>query len=190
MGDMEYTQILTENTKWTTLTNPGLYPTGIDDPMPTHEREILVAEHKVKVEEYKTTTEDIIIAAVNEEWIEPLHDERLGFTNMTPLELLVHLTTIAGDLDYFNETNCLNAFMVPWDATENPGTYFVWIWGSSKTSLAIALTYFKSSGEYNAVLHEWDQKRAANKTFQKFGKLIDDEFSKHERQNKINRKVC
>jgi hypothetical protein len=206
MNDTDYQRISTGRTKWTVPTNPGSYPSGIDDTTPTHERERLVAEHKVKVEEFETYrgvlagTKTLIIQAVDEEWIEPLRDARLGFANVTPLELLEHLTLIAGELDYFDETECLNTLLVPWEPTENPATYFArndkiekqlkeaGYGDKSKERLAVALTSFKSAGEYDAALREWDQKSAADKTFKNFRKIIVDEFTKHERRNKSTAK--
>ena len=206
MSDTDYVRISTGGTKWTVPTNPGSYPSGIDDTTPTHERERLVAEHKVKVIEFETYrgvltgTRELIIGAVDEEWNEPLRDARLGFTNVTPLELLEHITRIAGELDYFDETKCLNSLLTPWEPTENPATYFArndkiekqlteaGYGDQSKLRLAIALTSFKSSGEYDAALREWDQRTAADKTFKDFRKIIVDEFTKHERRNKSTAK--
>jgi hypothetical protein len=124
----------------------------------------------------------------------------LGFTNVTPLELHEHITLIAGELDYFDETDCLNSLLTPYESTENPATYFArndkiekqlteaGYGDQSKQRLAIALTSFKSSGEYDAALREWDQRTAANKTFKEFRKIIVDEFTKHERRNKSTAK--
>ena len=41
---------------------------------------------------------DKIIESVDEEWLEEICDEILGFTNVTPLEMLQHLEDWGGTL--------------------------------------------------------------------------------------------
>ena len=80
--------------------NPSVYPTTVR-PRPAF-CDQQVAKHKVKIVEFetylgvKTALWDLITKAVNKEWLEALWDEKLGFTNIMPLQMLNHLCTTGG----------------------------------------------------------------------------------------------
>jgi hypothetical protein len=63
------------------------------------------AEHKELVKEYKTfqgvvqATKDIILDAVDHEYVLKIEDEILGFLNQTPMEMLTHIRNQDGALD-------------------------------------------------------------------------------------------
>jgi hypothetical protein len=52
----------------------------------------------------------------------------------------------------------------------------------------MVLFYLKSSGEFNAVVREWEAKAAANKTWPNIKIFISNEYVKENKQNKITAK--
>jgi hypothetical protein len=52
----------------------------------------------------------------------------------------------------------------------------------------IALFYFKSTGEFNAAVREWEAKPAANKTWANIKIFISTEYAKENKQNKLTAK--
>ena len=97
-----------------------------------------------------------------------------------------HLSTISGKLDAFNKTDLLKEL----DGIENPVTFFArndkyekplkeaTYPEQEKQCLAIAIASVKATGEYDAVLCEWDVKTIV-KDLKNFCKLIIDKFNKH-----------
>jgi hypothetical protein len=71
---------------------PGAYPATASDDPKTRERQ--VAEHKAEIAEYETYMAceawacQVIVGAVDKEWISEKHDEDIGYQGVKPLKLL------------------------------------------------------------------------------------------------------
>ena len=77
--------------------NPGNYPANIAGNVAAGVQATAEAEHKEEVREYETfqgviqATKDIILEAVDNEYLLEIEDEILGFLNQTPRQMLDHL---------------------------------------------------------------------------------------------------
>ena len=86
--------------------NPGNYPANIAGNVAAGVRARAEAEHKEEVREYETfqgvmqATKDIILEAVDHEYLLEIEDEILGFLNQTPTDMLTHLRNRGGALDF------------------------------------------------------------------------------------------
>ena len=87
-------------------TNPGNYPENVAGNAAAGVRAKVEAEHKEQVREYETfqgvvqATKDIILEAVDHEFLLEIEDEILGFLNQTPTDILTHLRNRGGALDF------------------------------------------------------------------------------------------
>ena len=74
--------------------NPGHYPTG---PIPAVQRMQQEAEHTALIVQFQTCTgvakglKDLILQAVDEDFLLELHDEGVAYLNVTPFQMLTHL---------------------------------------------------------------------------------------------------
>ncbi len=77
--------------------NPGTYPANNPANAAAGVQARAEAEHKEFVQECKTlqgvvqVTKDIILEAVDQEYLLEIKDETLGFLNQTPNDMLTHL---------------------------------------------------------------------------------------------------
>ena len=85
---------------------PGYYPAATsDDPKVRAKEE---SQQKAKIlEQYVCTgfvqdMMDFIAKAVDEKWLAKIEDEVMGFTKKTTIEMLDHLETRGGTLDYID----------------------------------------------------------------------------------------
>ena len=82
--------------------NPGTYPANIPNNTAQGLQARAEAEHKELVKEYKTfqgvvqATKDIILEAVDKEYLLEIEDKILGFLNHTPTDMLAHLQNQGG----------------------------------------------------------------------------------------------
>ncbi|KAL7488150.1 hypothetical protein ACHAW6_014018 [Cyclotella cf. meneghiniana] len=71
------------------------YPTVVDNDVVIHE--CRMAEQRAELAKFKTclgvknTTCKLIKNVIDEEWLEALKDKILGFSNVSPLQMLTHL---------------------------------------------------------------------------------------------------
>jgi hypothetical protein len=148
------------------------------------------------VKEYKTfqgvvqATKDIILEAVDKEYLLEIEDKILGFLNHTPTDMLAHLQNQGGALDFADTKTLLAEKDGEWDASEVPQIYFnrveKAIQGLTRTGINsdlnkrcdMALYYLKASGGFDASVREWEQRPAAQKTWQNIKTLISAEYAK------------
>ncbi len=77
--------------------NTGTYPANVPANAAAGVQARAKAEHKEFVREYETlqgvvqATKDIILEAVNQEYLLEIEDKTLGFLNQTPNDMLTHL---------------------------------------------------------------------------------------------------
>jgi hypothetical protein len=103
---------------FTVPTNPGPYPTTVSADPAMLEKE--VAEHKAEINEFETylgvesAAQKKIISAVNPEWLEAIRHPQMGFSHLTPKQIIDHLRTVSTDLDYTDVTNLMKQLTTLW----------------------------------------------------------------------------
>ena len=86
--------------------NPGNYPANVLGDAAAGVQARAEAEHKEEVKEYETfqgvvqATKDIILKAVDHEYILKIEDKILGFLNQAPTDMLNHLQNRRGAPDF------------------------------------------------------------------------------------------
>lgn len=76
-------------------------------------QECQVTKYKANFREFKIflgakLPYNLTTKAVNIEWLEAMHGEKFGFTNVTPMEMLIHLCTAEGTLNFMDESDRLS----------------------------------------------------------------------------------
>ena len=187
--------------------NPGTYPAGVPGNAAQGIRARAEAEHKEHVKEYETfqgvvqATKDIILEAVDNEYLLEIEDEILGYLNQTPTDMLTHLRNRGGGLDFADTKTLLAERDGEWDASEVPQIYFnrveKAIQGLTRAGINsdlnerrdMALYYLKASGEFDAAVREWELRPAGTKTWQHIKMFISAEYAKENKQNKMTAKT-
>ena len=198
--------LLIAGVPFVTPANPGTYPTGVPGNAAQGVRARAEAEHKELVKEYETyqgvvqATKDIILEAVDNEYLLEIEDEILGFLNQTPTDMLTHLRNRGGGLDFADTKTLLAERDGEWDTSEVPQIYFnrveKAIQGLTRAGINsdlnerrdMALYYLKASGEFDAAVREWEMRPAASKTWQNIKTFISAEYAKENKQNKLTAK--
>jgi hypothetical protein len=119
---------------------------------------------------------DIILKAVDHDYLLKIEDDTLGFLNQMPRSIINHLRG-RGRALYFADTKTLLAERdAEWDVSEVPQIYFnrveKAIKGLTRAGIIsdlnerrdMALYYLKASGEFDAAICEWEQKLGATNT--------------------------
>jgi hypothetical protein len=94
--------------------NPRNYPANAAGNAAAGVRAQAEAEHKEEVKEYETfqgvtqATKDIILEAVDHEYLLEIEDEILGFLNQTPTDMLTHHRNRGGALDFADTKNVIS----------------------------------------------------------------------------------
>ena len=198
--------LLTTGVPFVNPANPGTYPAGVPNNAAQGTRARAEAEHKELVKEYETfqgvvqATKDIILEAVDNEYLLEIEDEILGFLNQRPTDMLTHLRNRGGALDFADTKTLLAERDGEWDASEVPQIYFnrveKAIQGLTRAGINsdlnerrdMALFYLKASGEFDAAVREWEQRPAGGKTWQNIKTFISAEYAKENKQNKLTAK--
>ena len=198
--------LLTAGVPFVNPVNPGNYPAGVAANAAAGVRARAEAQHKEQVKEYETfqgvmqATKDIILEAVDHEYLLEIEDEILGFLNETPISITNHLRNRGGALDFADTKTLLAERDGEWDATEVPQIYFnrveKAIQGLTRAGINsdlnerrdMALYYLKATGEFDAAVREWENKPAADKTWQNIKTFISTEYARENKQNKLTAK--
>jgi hypothetical protein len=198
--------LLTAGVPFVNPANPGNYPAGIAANAAAGARARAEAQHKEEVKEYETfqgviqATKDIIMEAVEHEYVLEIEDEILGFLNETPMSIMTHLRNRGGALDFADTKTLLAERDGEWDASEFPQVYFnrveKAIQGLTRAGINsdlnerrdMALYYLKATGEFDAAVREWENKPAADKTWMNIKTFISTEYARENKQNKLTAK--
>jgi hypothetical protein len=198
--------LLTTGIPFVNPANPGNYPAGIAANAAAGARARAEAQHKEEVKEYETfqgviqATKDIIMEAVDHEYLLEIEDEILGFLNETPMSIMTHLRNRGGALDFADTKTLLAERDGEWDASEVPQVYFnrveKAIQGLTRAGINsdlnerrdMALYYLKATGEFDAAVREWENKPAADKTWINIKTFISTEYARENKQNKLTAK--
>jgi hypothetical protein len=186
--------------------NPGIYPAGLAANATAGTRARAEAEHKEEVAQYEVlkgveqALKDIILDAVEHDYLLEIEDDTLGFLNQTPRQMIDHLKARGGALDFADTKTLLSERDTEWDLSENPQVYFnrvekavkaltrAGITSDMNERRDMALYYFKASGEFDAAVREWENKAAADKTWINIKTFIATEYARENKQNKLTSK--
>ncbi len=69
-------------------------------------------------------TKDLILEAVDNEYLSEIEHDTLGYLNQTPRQMIAHLLTQGGVLDFADTKDLLAERDGEWNVTENPQIYF------------------------------------------------------------------
>ena len=210
-GNHGHAGLIVEPAKYLTMTggtafiqpgNPGIYPAGLAPNAAAGTRAREEAEHKELIAQYEIhkgveqALKDIIIQAVDEDYLLEIEDETLGFLNETPRSMIIHLRNRGGALDFADTKTLLTERDQEWDASEIPTIYFnrvekamqqltrAGITSDLKERTDMALYYLKSTGEYDAAVREWETKPVATRTWANIKIFMSTEYAKENKQNK------
>ena len=178
--------------------NPGHYPQG---PIPGVQRAQREAEHKALIVQFQTCTgvakglKDLILQAVDEDFILELRDESIAYLNVTPIQMLTHLQNCWGSMDFTDITALMAECDSPWNAAEVPTKYFnrvdkarrqlarANVQIDERAMMAKALKYFKDAGDFDPAIHEWEARPIAAQTYANLKAVMCTEFSRLNRQD-------
>jgi hypothetical protein len=214
-GSFGHVGVIMDETAYLTMTNgiafenpanPGVYPAGLAANAAATVRARAEAEHKELINQFETFegvrqgVKDLILEAVDNEYLIEIEHETLGFLNQTPRQMLDHLLTRGGALDFADTKELLAERDGEWNVSENPQLYFNRVEKAMKGLLRngitsdpnerrdIALFYLKATGEFDAAVREWEARPAANKTWANIKTFISAEYAKENKQNRLTAK--
>ena len=105
--------LLTMGVAFVNPANPGTYPANVPNNAAQGAQARAEAECKKLVKGYETfqgvvqATKDIILEAVDNEYLLKIEEKILGFLNQTPTNMLTHLRNQGGALDFANTKTLL-----------------------------------------------------------------------------------
>jgi len=205
MNPTEY-NTMTEGTDFVNPVNPGIYPANLALNAAAGARARAEAEHRELINQFETFegvrlgTKDLILEAVDNEYLNEIEHDTLGFLNQTPRQMLQHLLTRGGSLDFADTKELLAERDGEWNVSENPQVYFnrveKAIKGLTRNGIRsdpnerrdIALFHLKATGEFDPVVRKWEAKPAADKTWANIKTFIAAEYSRENKQNKMSAK--
>jgi hypothetical protein len=213
-GNHGHAGLIVDATKYLTMTgvafaippNPGIYPAGLAANAAAGIRARAEAEHKEEVAQYEIlkgveqALKDIILEAVENDYLMENEDETLGYLNQTPRQMIDHLKARGGSLDFADTKTLLAERDMEWDLSENPQVYFnrvekavkaltrAGITSDMNERRDMALYYLKASGEFDAAVREWENKTTADKTWINIKTFIATEYARENKQNKLTAK--
>ena len=186
--------------------NPGIYPAGLALNAAAGTRAREEAIHKELIAQFETFegvklgTKDLILEAVDNEYLSEIEHDTLGFLNQTPRQMIEHLLTRGGALDFADTKDLLSERDGEWNVTENPQIYFNRVEKAIKGLIRnginsdlnerrdIALFQLKATGEFDPAVREWEAKPTADKTWANIKTFISAEYAKENKQNKLSAK--
>jgi hypothetical protein len=198
--------LMTGGTAFVIPVNPGIYPTGLAANAVPGTRARAEAEHKELINQFeayegvKQGTKDIILQAVDNEYLAEIEYETLGYLNQTSRQILDHLLNQGGMLDFADTKQLLADRDGEWNMNKKPQLYFNRVEKAMKGLTRCRITsdlneqrdmapyYLKVASEFDAACHEREAKPTANKTWQNIKTFISAEYTKENKQNKLTAK--
>ncbi len=184
----------------------GIYPAGlqVNAMAGTQTREEAI--HKKLVGQYEIFKrveqglKDIIQEAVEMNYLLEIKDKTLRFLNQMPRQMIEHLRNRGGELDFADTKTLLSERDTEWNVSKVPQLYFnrvekamrgftrAGINSNLNKRRDMALFFLKATGKFNAAIHEWEAKPAADKTCVNIKSFISTEYAKENTQNKLTAK--
>jgi hypothetical protein len=136
------------------------------------------------------------LEAVEHDYLLEIEDDMLRYLNQTPRQMIDHLKVRGGALDFLDTKTLLAERDMEWDISKNPQIYFNRVEKAVKALMRanitfdmnqlrdMALYHFKTSREFNAVVHKWENKAAADNTWANIKMFISAEYARKNKQNK------
>jgi hypothetical protein len=186
-GNHSHLALVINNASYITLANvafinpvhPGPNPQpGATQPQITENNRL----HAAAIAEYKTyrktevTLKQMLIKAVPLTYIEEMQDHQFGFARSTTLELLEHLDTNYGRVNFDDLAKNLENMHAPWSGDTPIETLWAQITHAKayaaahdpitdKAMIMSALTNLTNSGLFGTDLKSWDNTEAATQTW-------------------------
>jgi hypothetical protein len=194
---LDYDQ-LAPGTPFIAPLNPGIYPAGN---IPAAQRGQREAEHKELIKEFEKCTgankglKDLILQAIDEDFLLELKVPGIAYLNVTPLQMMTHLRSRYGSMDYVDINALMAECDTPWDPTEVPTKHFnrvekarrqlarANIQIDERAMLVKALKSFKDAGDFDAPIREWEARPVAMQTYENLKVVMCTEFVKLNRQD-------
>ena len=137
-GKHGYAGLIIESVKYITVStggvtfdipaHPGMYPTAVSNDAKVRASE--EAKHKCQILQHEICAgvgqvmKDFIVEAVDEEWLAEIEDEVMRFANVTTIDILKHLESRGGTMDYIDTKEIKKERYDPWDVNKHVVTYF------------------------------------------------------------------
>jgi hypothetical protein len=121
---------MTGGTDFVTPTNPGIYLTGLAANAAPGTQAQAEAKHKELINQFKTFegvcqgVKDLILEAVDNEFLIKNEHEILGYLNKTPKQMLDHLLARGETLDFADTKELLAKRDGEWNTSKIPQLYF------------------------------------------------------------------
>jgi hypothetical protein len=186
--------------------NPSVFPTNIAGNAANGLRACEEALHKELIREYKIycrveqALKDIILEAVDNDYLLEIKDKILGCLNQTPRQMIMHLRNRGRQLNFMDTKKLLSERDSKWDANKVPQVYFnqvkkairqlepAGIQSNLKERRGMVLFYLNASGKYNVAVREWEAKPAVDKTWANIKIFISTKYAKDNKQNILTAK--
>ena len=193
-------------TAFTTPPNPCIYPAGLAAGASAGTRARREAEHTEELAQYKAfkgieqSLKDMILKAVEHDYLMEIEDATLKFLNQTPRQMLNQLKARGGALDFADMKTLLTERDMEWDISKNLQVYFnrvkkavkaltrAGITSNMNQRRDMALYYLKASVEFDAAVQEWENKVAGDKTCAGIKTFISTEYTRNNNQKKLTAK--
>jgi hypothetical protein len=197
---------MTGGTTFVNPVHPGIYPAGLAANAAAGTCVMAEAVHKEQIAQFKIfagveqALKDIILEAVDHDYLLEIKDDTLGFLNQMPRSIINHLHSRGGALDFAGTKTLLAERDAEWDLIKVPQILFnsveKAIKGLTRAGTVsdlnerrdMAFYYFNASGEFDATLRELEQKPAASRTWINIKSFIAMEYARENIQNKLTAK--
>jgi hypothetical protein len=114
-------------TPFVVLENPGVYPASV---IPAVQRSQQEAKHKALIKQFQTCVgvvkglKELIMKAIDEDFLLELQAQQTGYLNVTSFQMMTHLQTWWGALDFVDITMLMAKCNSAWSPSKIPTKYF------------------------------------------------------------------
>ena len=190
---------LAPGTPFVNPVNPGIYPNNVTNA----NRARLEAEHKEEAKQFQTFIgvglglKDLVQKAIEDDYLLELKQERVAYLHVTPLQMVTHLRTRWGTVDYVDITTLMAECDQPWSVAEVPTVYFnrvekavkqlarAGVTWDTRAMMNKALKSFKDAGNYDAAVREWEAKPIGVQTWANLKTMMCTEYAKTHWQDAV-----
>ncbi len=194
-------KLMATGTPFIVPANPGVYPAGN---IPAAQFEQWEAEHKELIQQFQMCVgaskglKDLIIQAINKDFLLELCMPGIAYLNMTPLQMLTHLCNQWGAMDYVDINVLMAKCDTTWDTTEVPTKHFNWIekaWRQlthaniqidQRAMMVKALKSFKDAGDFDAAIQAWEARPVVLQMYKNLKVVMCAKYSKLNPQDTVS----
>ena len=126
--DIDYAT-MAPGTPFVAPVDPGVYPDSVMAANCLWQE----AGHKEEVKQFHTFAgvgmglKDLILKAINKDYLLEIKHEHVTFLNVTTVQMMTHLCTCWGLVDFVEITALMAVCNAPWSVVEVPMIYFNWV---------------------------------------------------------------